>query len=155
MDDKKNLSLFKKLIITGFYTGYIKYLPGTAATFIGFLIYICLGQFVALYCALLLFFTICGFLFTKKAEIYFGKKDSEKITADEISGYMIGMLFFFPPDILYGIAGFALFRFFDILKPGIKRVQSLPHGYGVMLDDILAGIMTNLLLQLLRIILNN
>ena len=73
--------------------------------------------------------------------------DSSKVVIDEVAGMMITLLWV-PADIKYVLIGFILFRFFDILKPlGIKSAERLPGGWGVMADDVLAGIYTNILLQ--------
>jgi phosphatidylglycerophosphatase A len=55
---------------------------------------------------------------------------------------------FVPAQVKYIIAAFILFRFFDIVKPlFIRRLEKLPGGWGVMADDLLAGIYTNIILQ--------
>lgn len=91
---------------------------------------------------------ICG-----AAEGYFGTKDPGYIILDECVAIP---LCFFPisnalerhPTWLVMLAGFALFRFFDILKPlGIKKIQNLPSGTGVVLDDIAAAAATCLVLH--------
>ncbi len=74
--------------------------------------------------------------------------DSSKVVIDEVAGMMITLLWA-PVDIKYALVGFILFRFFDILKPlGIKSVERLPGGWGVMADDVLAGIYSFALLRL-------
>jgi phosphatidylglycerophosphatase A len=72
--------------------------------------------------------------------------DSNRIVIDEVAGMMI-TLAFLPNDGLYIITGCVLFRFFDIVKPlGIRKAELLPHGVGVMADDVLAGIYAHLIL---------
>jgi phosphatidylglycerophosphatase A len=74
--------------------------------------------------------------------------DSSKVVIDEVAGMMITLLWA-PVDIKYALAGFILFRFFDILKPlGIKSAERLPGGWGVMADDLLAGVYAFALLRL-------
>lgn len=76
-------------------------------------------------------------------------KDSSKIVIDEAAGMCISLLFV-PVTWKYLVAGLLLFRFFDIVKPMfIRRMESLPGGWGVMMDDVLAGIYTNILLQVM------
>lgn len=76
------------------------------------------------------------------------KKDDSRIVIDEVAGMLISLLFIQRQVSLY-ILGYLLFRFFDIIKPlGIKKAEKLPGGWGVMADDILAGIYALLLLQL-------
>lgn len=74
-------------------------------------------------------------------------KDSNRVVVDELLGMCVG-LFLLPLSWPYIVASFLLFRFFDIVKPlYIRKAESLPSGWGVMTDDLLAGICTNLLLQ--------
>ena len=74
--------------------------------------------------------------------------DSSKVVIDEVAGMMITLLWV-PVDIKYALIGFVLFRFFDILKPlGIRSAERLPGGWGVMADDVLAGVYAFALLRL-------
>ncbi len=74
-------------------------------------------------------------------------KDPSKVVIDEVAGMAVGLLFL-PVNVTYLLSGFILFRFFDILKPlYIRKSESLPGGWGVMIDDVHAGIYTNILLQ--------
>jgi phosphatidylglycerophosphatase A len=75
-------------------------------------------------------------------------KDSSKVVIDEVAGMCVSLLFL-PVSIIWTGAAFVLFRFFDIVKPlYIRRMEAIPGGWGVMADDLLAGIYTNLLLQI-------
>lgn len=83
----------------------------------------------------------------QKAEKLWGK-DSQRIVIDEVAG-MIVALIFIPVGFVQAAAGLILFRFFDITKPlGIKRAESLPGGWGVMADDVLAGLYVQLVLRI-------
>ena len=76
-------------------------------------------------------------------------KDSSKVVIDEVAGMAITLLFL-PQRYVYLVIGILLFRFFDIRKPlGIRSMEQLPGGVGVMADDILAGIYSLAILQLL------
>lgn len=76
-------------------------------------------------------------------------KDSNKIVIDEVLGMMVAVMFL-PISIEVVVIGFILFRFFDITKIlGIKKTEELPKGWGVMVDDLWAGIYSNLILQAL------
>lgn len=87
-----------------------------------------------------------------KLEFVWGK-DSSKIVIDEFAGMCAGFLFL-PCQLKYIVTAFVLFRFFDIAKPlFIRRLEKLPLGWGVMADDMLAGIYTNLIMHV--IILSN
>lgn len=75
--------------------------------------------------------------------------DSERVVVDELVGMALA-LFFLPHHWLAGLLAFVLFRFFDIVKPlGIRAMERLPGGYGVMADDVLAGLYANLAMQLI------
>jgi phosphatidylglycerophosphatase A len=74
--------------------------------------------------------------------------DPARVVIDECAGMCISMLFL-PVNVKYVAISLILFRFFDILKPlFIKRMESFPGGWGIMFDDVLAGIYTNILLQI-------
>lgn len=76
-------------------------------------------------------------------------KDSSKVVIDEVAGMMV-TLFLIPVEWKYVLTGLVLFRFFDIAKPlGIRKMELLPKGWGVMADDLLAGIYAHILLQLI------
>ncbi|MBI4244461.1 MAG: phosphatidylglycerophosphatase A [Planctomycetes bacterium] len=79
----------------------------------------------------------------------FNKKDPRAVVIDELSGITFS-LFMIQMSWIVVIAGFFLFRFFDILKPlGIRSLEVIPNGFGIMLDDVLAGIYTGICLHLL------
>jgi phosphatidylglycerophosphatase A len=82
--------------------------------------------------------------------------DAHPIVIDEVVGMMVTMCdapalgHFGPPHAVALAAGFLLFRVFDIWKPPpVDRAQALPGGFGVVVDDVLAGVYANLALQLL------
>jgi phosphatidylglycerophosphatase A len=73
-------------------------------------------------------------------------KDHGRVVIDEVAGMAVTLLLV-PATIKYIIAGLILFRFFDIVKPlYIRRLEKLPGGWGVMFDDILAGVYSNIVL---------
>ena len=75
--------------------------------------------------------------------------DPRQVVIDEVSGMMVGLLFLPVGWGIYLLA-FLLFRFLDIFKPSlIRRVQDLPGSVGIMMDDLLAGLVTNLILRIL------
>lgn len=76
--------------------------------------------------------------------------DPSMVVIDEVVGQCLTFLFLPFFDWKVVLAGFLLFRFFDILKPWpVGRLERLPGGYGIMFDDVAAGIMANLVLQIL------
>ena len=75
-------------------------------------------------------------------------KDSSKVVIDEVAGMAITLLYV-PHNIIFLLTGLILFRFFDIIKPlGIRKMEKLPKGVGVMADDVLAGIYSLAVMQL-------
>lgn len=87
-------------------------------------------------------FTALGIWAADRAEPIFGEKDSPKIVVDEIAGFMIAN-FAAPERLAPLVAAFILFRFFDIIKPyPARRAERLPGGFGVVLDDVVAGLYT-------------
>jgi phosphatidylglycerophosphatase A len=82
-----------------------------------------------------------------KVETEWGK-DSYRIVIDEVAGMCLTLLFV-PVRWPYVLTGLLLFRFFDIVKPlYIRKMENLNGGWGVMMDDVLAALYANLLLQL-------
>jgi phosphatidylglycerophosphatase A len=75
-------------------------------------------------------------------------KDPARVVIDEVAGMCISLLFI-PVSLKYVVAALILFRFFDIAKPlYIRKLEKLPGGWGIMLDDVLAGIYANVALQI-------
>jgi phosphatidylglycerophosphatase A len=76
-----------------------------------------------------------------------GEKDPSRVVIDEVAGQWLGLLML-PDGTLYIAGAFILFRFLDILKPWpIRQLEQFPKGWGVMLDDMLAGLLTLGLIQ--------
>jgi phosphatidylglycerophosphatase A len=97
-----------------------------------------------------LLITVLGIWTAGMVEDQWGKDDN-RVVIDEIAGMCITLLMV-PVALKYIVAGFILFRFFDIAKPFfIRNLEVLPGGWGVMADDVLAGVYSNLTLQLLII----
>ena len=91
--------------------------------------------------------TLIGIYVGNKVEPFWGK-DSFRVVIDEVAGMLVTMLFI-PHNGWLLLAGLVLFRLFDIVKPlFIRRLEALPGGTGVMMDDILAGIYGNIVLQI-------
>lgn len=90
--------------------------------------------------ALILVFTVMGIWATNRLEPCWGE-DPSRVVVDEMVGVWIALLAAPSGNVWYALGAFALFRLFDIFKPlGIRRMESFPGGFGVMMDDILAGI---------------
>ncbi|MFN3739283.1 MAG: phosphatidylglycerophosphatase A [Thermodesulfovibrionales bacterium] len=141
------------IISSLFYTGYIPLAPGTFGTVIAlvFLMIFKIEGFI--FYSFLLFILILGIYVSDKAEQATGEKDSRHIVIDEFAGYMVSMAGVTPQWKNLLIA-FLLFRFFDILKPfPIRDIERrLSGGLAIMLDDIIAGLYSNIILRLLIVI---
>ena len=75
------------------------------------------------------------------------EKDPSRVVIDEVAGQWLGLLML-PDSVLYIFGAFILFRFLDILKPWpIRQLEQFPKGWGIMLDDMLAGLLTLGLIQ--------
>jgi len=145
-----------KLTATALGAGYSPFAPGTMGAIVG-----CLALWLfekynlisttstpLLFIGLIVVTTILGIIATDKLEADWGK-DPSKVVLDEVVGIWITMMFV-PLSFLNVLIGFGLFRFFDIAKPlGIRKLESLKGGIGVMADDILAGIYANIVLQII------
>ena len=141
-----------KLIATVFYVGYLPFAPGTAASVLAAGVYFLIKDNPALHLLLTVVFLALGFLVSSAAEKDFGGKDPRRIVIDEFAA-MLMVYLFLPFSVSIFIAGFVLFRIFDIFKiPAIKKLERLPAGWGIMLDDIAAALFTNLLLQVLALL---
>ena len=136
-------------ISQGAYAGKLPVAPGTAGTVVGVFLYLGIrGLPPVHYAAVCILVILVGMWAAGHAEIILGRTDSPSIVIDEIVGFLTAM-FMVPSGLLFTISGFVIFRVFDIMKPWpLKRLQELHGGPGVMLDDVGAGIYTNVLLQL-------
>lgn len=143
--------LFHILIATGFGSGYSPFAPGTAGAFLATLIWLAIAYFAPsllfiLTLSLIVVFTLLGIWSANVLEPQWGK-DPSRIVVDEMVGVWIPLLVLNISDIYYIIGAFVLFRLFDIFKPlGIRKMENLKGGVGVMMDDILAGIYSLLLI---------
>lgn len=143
---------FIKLISSFFYLGYSPIIPGTVASFGGLLIYFLVKSNIYLYALILILIGVVGFLITGRAEDLFGEIDCSKIVIDEVAGILVA-LFLVPAQPPFIVLGFILFRGIDAVKPfPFDRLQKLPGATGIMLDDLGAGLYTNLILQITRIL---
>jgi len=90
---------------------------------------------------------ILGIIASTKVSRSMGLEDPGEIVIDELVGQWIALIAI-PYHWIYWLAAFVLFRIFDIWKPGIiDKAQNLPEGMGIMMDDVLAGILALLIIQ--------
>ncbi|MGH8644748.1 MAG: phosphatidylglycerophosphatase A family protein [Gammaproteobacteria bacterium] len=129
------------LVASGFGIGLVRLAPGTFGTLIGVGLYFGMVQLpVAYYGATVIVLFLLGILVCERTTAALGAHDDPSIVWDEVVGYLITMTAV-PPQWIWIAIGFALFRIFDILKPWPVRAidQHVGGGFGVMLDDALAG----------------
>jgi phosphatidylglycerophosphatase A len=145
------LNRFFLILATGFGVGYSPIAPGTLGTLIAIPVYYFLSEIPSpLYEVTLIGFFFLSVWISENAETFFGRKDDPRIVIDEMIGFLITMLWV-PKTTRFIIIGFFLFRFFDILKPfPIRHLERrLKRGWGVVLDDVMAGVYANILLHLI------
>jgi phosphatidylglycerophosphatase A len=144
---------FLKYIATLGFIGYIPFAPGTFGSLVACVLFILIRPSVSLHFTILLFLIPLGIISSHYAEILLKDKDSRYIVIDEFCGYFIAVLFL-PFNAFYIIGAFFLFRFFDILKP--FPIRTAEHvfrgGMGIMADDIVAALFTNVILQIARLV---
>ena len=143
--------MINKLIATCLGIGYLQKGAGTIAALFcclsWYLLRIDQSSFFVQLCYIVLLFFI-GVFTASKVENEWGH-DSNRVVIDEWMGMGVA-LFLVPFSWMHFGAAFFLFRLFDIAKPlYIKRAEAVPGGWGVMLDDLLAGIYSAVILQLL------
>lgn len=154
----KNWTRFKKLFVTYFGLGMLPVAPGTWGAAGGLLTAIFIHHFVPqaqlVLVVLTICFTIIGALFAKSLEPEWGE-DPSRIVIDEVVGMWISMLFL-PFRWECYVLSFILFRLFDIYKPFyIRKMESIGNGWGVMLDDVLAGVYANFAMQIVVLVFTN
>ncbi len=140
------------LLSTFFYLGKSPFAPGTVGTLGGIVLYYLLVQSGSLvfYSVFTFLFIIISFFVSNKSIEILGEDDPGEIVIDEVCGFLVSM-FMIPFGLTNVILGFFLFRFFDILKPfPVRKFEKLPKGYGVVMDDVAAGVYTNIVLHILN-----
>jgi phosphatidylglycerophosphatase A len=142
--------LFHKLSSTSLGIGYIGKGAGTVAA-----VACCICWYFAwaggyppplLSVLITLAITLLGVWSSSIVEKIWGK-DPARVVIDEVAGMCIGLLFV-SVSIKYVVLALILFRFFDIVKPlYVRKMEELPSGWGIMMDDVLAGIYTNIIVN--------
>lgn len=145
------------LVATGFGSGLLPKAPGTWGSLLAVVLGEGLLQLVGLVgvAGLAGVSTLAGVPASGRVALLSGRKDPGEIVVDEIAGQAIALAGLHavlpagaPDPLRWGLVALAffLFRVFDILKPGpVDRLQSLPGGWGVMADDLLAGALAGIL----------
>lgn len=146
---------FYKFMASGFGVGWLPVAPGTWGAAEAILLLIPFLWFNVPPSVLTLFLSFLIIIFTwigVKSVDYLQKEwgdDPKQVVIDEMIGVWIAIIGL-PFNIVNLILGFILFRFFDIAKPlGIRELEKIEGGWGVMLDDALAGVYANVVLQII------
>lgn len=144
------MNFIVKFLATACFTGYFPFASGTAGTLFGALVYwFIFPQNHILFFIITLVLIAASIHICAKAEKIFQKKDDGRIVLDEVAGIFVSMLFL-PHSLVVLLLAILLFRVFDIWKPSfINKSQNLKGGLGVVADDVLAGIFTNIVLWII------
>jgi phosphatidylglycerophosphatase A len=133
--------------------GYLPLMPGTFGSLIGVGIFLLLDRTPAGLVVAILVVTFAGIWAGSRTEELAGRKDPGKVVVDEVAGQLIATLplaFFRQWSIVALMISFVLFRFFDIVKPyPANRFQELKGGFGIMCDDLVAGVYAAVILSIL------
>lgn len=143
------LNFFEKLIGSGFYTGYIPVASGTFGSLAAVAIYLIPG-FEKLYIIIPIIFILFfyGKFVGDKFEVVY-EKDPAECTVDEIVGTWISLVAL-PKTFLIVLVTFLIWRVLDIIKPQpAKKLEKLKGGMGIMIDDVVSGIYTLLIMHIL------
>ncbi len=145
-----------EFIATGFYAGKIRFAPGTWGTLVGLLLFLPVAGHVVAFWILFTLILVVSVPVSSVMERVLGRKDPPSVVIDEIAGYFVTMaalpLVVLPSSRTFALclAGFAFFRLFDIWKPfPINKLQNLPSGWGIVIDDLLAGVYANIGLRVI------
>lgn len=136
---------YAALAIATFGVGYLPLIPGTFGSMVGVVIFLLLLSW-PVQLAFIGVIVVLGVWAASRTERLLGLKDPGKVVVDEVAGQMISLLplAFLAPDgpwLVWVIVSFNLFRLFDIFKPyPARRFENLPGGFGIMADDVMAGI---------------
>ncbi len=132
-------------------TGYFPIAPGTVGSAVGLVIFYgvrSVGLFWVELAAIVVTLVVGAWAATV-AEAALDRKDPGPVVIDEVLGMLVTMLLV-PSGVAAAVAGFLLFRVFDVVKPfPADRLERAPRGWGIMLDDLMAGVYANLVLQAL------
>lgn len=141
------------LVIATCGVGYLPLMPGTFGSLVGVGIFFLLKRTLIGLVVAIFVVTFAGIWAGSRTEELAGRKDPGKVVVDEVAGQLIAMLplaFFQQWSIVQVMISFALFRFFDIVKPyPANRLQDLKGGFGIMFDDLVAGVYAAVIVTIL------
>ena len=138
-------------IATVFKAGYIPIAPGTVGSIIGLLVFWLIKDYasftIEMFVAAALFFT--GVWASTIVEQILERHDPGVVIVDEVVGMLVALMLL-PPTITVMFVAFLLFRVFDIIKPYPARwCEQLSRGWGIMMDDVVAGLYVNVLIHII------
>ena len=135
-------------IATCAHIGYAPFAPGTFGSAVGLVVYYLVRRqaSTSVELATIGVVLVIGLWSANEAEHHFGGIDPGPVVIDEVVGMLL-TLALHPVNVLGAITGFVIFRVLDVVKPWpARRLEHLPGGFGVVLDDAMAGIYGNLLM---------
>ena len=138
-------------VATGGYAGYAPVAPGTAGSLVGLGVYALVRRYggPGLEAIVLSAVGVLGVWSATAGERHFGKTDPGHVVIDEVAGMLLTLLWL-PVTWLGALVGFLAFRVFDIGKPfPAGSAERLPRGWGVMADDLVAGVYAHLVVQVM------
>ena len=154
------MKILARIISTGLGLGYFPKAPGTVGSLAPAIVFWLIPEISTvpflLFCV---FIFVIGVITSSITEKEFQKKTGDStlhdpgiIVIDEIAGMLVALIAL-PKTLVIVIAAFILFRVFDIFKPfPVKNAQKLPAGWGIMADDVVAGVLSNVVLQICLLI---
>ena len=141
-------------LATGCGAGYAPLAPGTAGSAVGVLLFYMLSPLpLTWYLAIIAAVTLAAIWCAGTAEKILGTNDPPQVVIDEVAGQLI-TLAALPAHWTYMLGGFLLFRLLDIIKPWPANIinRDINGGRGIVLDDVVAGVYANIILQLVKTI---
>ena len=142
-----------RFVATFFYLGKLPFAPGSWGSLGALLLWLLLPVTFSVHLSVIIILFVLGVYSSSRMAKYLNDHDPSEVVIDEVVGMGIS-LFMLPHNFWLYLLSFILFRVFDILKPlFIYRIQNLPGGWGIMLDDVLAGLLTFTIVKGITIIL--
>jgi phosphatidylglycerophosphatase A len=163
-DNFSTLDIFRKsgfsekavlALSTWFGTGLLPIAPGTFGTIAAVPLILALNILGIWYSVIaLILITAVAVWVSNVSQDLLDRKDPPEVVIDEVAGFLVTM--FFLPHTWPALAmGFALFRFFDIIKPyPVKKIEGFRGGFGIVMDDLLAGFYANLCVRVILFLLD-